>query len=182
MFYNKSLGIICSHSATFDQTERPWNKVEGDYVKAWGFGSRNCCSSTWRLVTISLKKKNTAPNSQRLQASKHKEIQKLNKTPSQFLKINTVNNICKMVKKKKKKCLKNQVLRIRSNRTLTFLCCCAVFSHQSCPTFHDPMDYLVHETLQARILERVTFPFSRGSSQPRDRTQVSRIAGGFFTS
>ena len=33
-----------------------------------------------------------------------------------------------------------------------------------------------------RILEWVAFPFSRGSSQPRDRTQVSRIAGGFFTS
>ena len=29
---------------------------------------------------------------------------------------------------------------------------------------------------------RVTFPFSRGSSQPRDETQVSHIAGGFFTS
>ena len=36
--------------------------------------------------------------------------------------------------------------------------------------------------LQARILEWVAFPFSRGSSQPRDRIQVSRIAGGFFTS
>ena len=36
--------------------------------------------------------------------------------------------------------------------------------------------------LQARILEWVAFPFSRGSSQPSDRTQVSRIAGGFFTS
>ena len=36
--------------------------------------------------------------------------------------------------------------------------------------------------LQARILEWVAFPFSRESSQPRDRTQVSRIAGGFFTS
>ena len=36
--------------------------------------------------------------------------------------------------------------------------------------------------LQARILELVTFPFSRGSSQPRDQTQVSHIAGGFFTS
>ena len=36
--------------------------------------------------------------------------------------------------------------------------------------------------LQARILEWVAFPFSRGSSQPRDRTQFSRIAGGFFTS
>ena len=37
-------------------------------------------------------------------------------------------------------------------------------------------------TLQARILEWVAVPFSRGSSQPRDRTQVSIIAGGFFTS
>ena len=35
--------------------------------------------------------------------------------------------------------------------------------------------------LQARILEWVAFPFSRGSSQPRDQTQVSRIAGRFFT-
>ena len=35
--------------------------------------------------------------------------------------------------------------------------------------------------LQARILEWVTMPSSRGSSQPRDWTQVSRIAGGFFT-
>ena len=36
--------------------------------------------------------------------------------------------------------------------------------------------------LQARILEWVAFPFSTGSFQPRDGTQVSRIAGGFFTS
>ena len=36
--------------------------------------------------------------------------------------------------------------------------------------------------LQARIVERVAFPFSRGSFQPRDRTQVSSTAGGFFTS
>ena len=44
------------------------------------------------------------------------------------------------------------------------------------------MDYTVHEILQARILEGVAFPFSRRSSQSRDRTQVSSIAGGFFTS
>ena len=44
------------------------------------------------------------------------------------------------------------------------------------------MDYAVHGILQARILEWVAFPFSRGSFQPRDQTQVSRIAGGFFTS
>ena len=53
---------------------------------------------------------------------------------------------------------------------------------QSCLTLCDPMDYKVHGILQARILEWAAFPFSRGSSQPRDRTQVSRIAGGFFTS
>ena len=40
----------------------------------------------------------------------------------------------------------------------------------------------VHGLLQARIVEWVAFPFSRGSSQPRDQTQVSCIAGGFFTS
>ena len=45
-----------------------------------------------------------------------------------------------------------------------------------------PTDYTVHGILQARILEWVDFPFSRGSSQPRDRAQVSHIAGGFFTS
>ena len=44
------------------------------------------------------------------------------------------------------------------------------------------MDYTVHGTLQARILEWVAIPFSRASSQPRDRSQVSCIAGGFFTS
>ena len=53
---------------------------------------------------------------------------------------------------------------------------------QLCPTLGNSMDYTVHGILQARILEWVAFPFSRGSSQPRDRTQVSCIAGRFFTS
>ena len=53
---------------------------------------------------------------------------------------------------------------------------------QSCLTLCNPMDYTVYGVLQARILEWVAFPFSRGSSQPRDWTQVSCIAGGFFTS
>ena len=52
---------------------------------------------------------------------------------------------------------------------------------QSCLILCDPMDYTVHETLQARIPEWVAIPFSRESSQPRDLTQVSRIADGFFT-
>ena len=52
---------------------------------------------------------------------------------------------------------------------------------QLCPTLCNPMDYTVHGVLQARKLEWVAFPFSRGSSQPRDGTQVSRIAGRFLT-
>jgi len=39
---------------------------------------------------------------------------------------------------------------------------------QSCPTLCDPVDCIVHGILQARILEWVAIPFSRGSSQPRD--------------
>ena len=46
----------------------------------------------------------------------------------------------------------------------------------------NPMDYIAHGILQARILDWVAFCFSRGSSQPRDWNQVSLIAGGFFTS
>ena len=41
---------------------------------------------------------------------------------------------------------------------------------------------IAHGMLQARTPEWVAFPFSRGSSQPRARTQVSRLGGGFFTS
>ena len=53
---------------------------------------------------------------------------------------------------------------------------------QLCPTLYHPMDYRVNVILQARILKWVAFPFSGGSSQSRDRTQVSLIAGEFFTS
>ena len=58
---------------------------------------------------------------------------------------------------------------------------------QSCPTLCDPMDCSlpgssVRGLLQARILEWVAVLLSRGSSQPRGGTQVSHIAGRFFTS
>ena len=53
---------------------------------------------------------------------------------------------------------------------------------QLCPTPCSPMNYTVHGILQARILEWVAIPFSRGTPQPRDHTQVSHIAGGFSTS
>ena len=44
------------------------------------------------------------------------------------------------------------------------------------------MDCIVHGILQARMLEWVGFPFSRGSSHSRDQTQVFHIVGRFFTS
>ena len=57
---------------------------------------------------------------------------------------------------------------------------------QFCLTPCKPMDCgppvsSVHGILQARILEWVTYPFSRGSPQQRNLTQVFCIAGGFFT-
>ena len=57
---------------------------------------------------------------------------------------------------------------------------------QSCPTLCDPMDSslpgsAVHGIFQARILEWTAISFSRGSSQPRDRTRVSCIADRHFT-
>ena len=53
-------------------------------------------------------------------------------------------------------------------------------------TLCDPMDCslpgsFIHEIFQARILEWVAISFSRGSSQPRDQTRVSSIAGRLFT-
>ena len=53
---------------------------------------------------------------------------------------------------------------------------------QSCPTLCDPMDCSppgssIHGILQARILEWVAIPFSRGSSPPRDQTHISYVNG-----
>ena len=51
---------------------------------------------------------------------------------------------------------------------------------QSCPTLCDPMDYTVHEILQARILEWVAVPFSRGSSQPGIEPRPPALQADFF--
>ena len=67
-------------------------------------------------------------------------------------------------------------------------CTCAQ-TRQSRLTLCDPMDcsplgFSVHGILQARMLEWVAMPSSRGSSRPRDWTHISCsscIAGGFFT-
>ena len=63
---------------------------------------------------------------------------------------------------------------------------CYVLAAQLCLTFCDPMDCSppgssVHGISLARILEWIAIPFSRGSSQPRDQTQVSSIANGILT-
>ena len=68
---------------------------------------------------------------------------------------------------------------------LVCVCVCKLVD-QSCPTLCNsmrcsPPDSLVHAVLQARILEWVVMPFSRGSSWPRDQTCISWIAGRFFT-
>ena len=65
------------------------------------------------------------------------------------------------------------------------LCVCVLIT-QSCLIVCDPMDCSplgssVHGILQARILEWVAIPFSRGSSQPRDLTPVSHIGDRFVT-
>ena len=72
------------------------------------------------------------------------------------------------------------------SRILVFIllyACMRVQSVQLCVTLwaitHQASSVL--ENLQARILEWVAIPFSRGSSQPRDGTWVSCIAGRFFT-
>ena len=59
---------------------------------------------------------------------------------------------------------------------------CSVMSNSLRSNSFRPPGSSVYGILWARILEWVAIPFSRGSSQPRDSTQVSRIAGRFFTS
>ena len=66
-----------------------------------------------------------------------------------------------------------------------YICVCVLVS-QSCPTLCDPMDCSlpgssVHGIFRARILEWVAISFSKGSSLPKDRTQVSCTASRFFT-
>ena len=69
--------------------------------------------------------------------------------------------------------------------TEAWIMVCEVLVAQLCPTLCDPMDCSppgssIHGILQARILEWVAIPFSRGSSQPKDLTQVSCISGRYF--
>ena len=76
-------------------------------------------------------------------------------------------------------CITGQFFAIWATRE-AHICICEVKVTQSCQTLCDLTDYRVHGILQTRILEWVAFPFSRGSSQPRDRTQVPCIVDRFF--
>ena len=58
---------------------------------------------------------------------------------------------------------------------------CSAMSDSLGPHRLRPVKLHLHRILQVRILERVVIPFSRGSSRPRDQTQVSHIEGRFFT-
>ena len=86
-----------------------------------------------------------------------------------------------------KKCFWNNYLCIY-NKLIWISACMHAQLLQLCPTLCNPMDYsppgsLVHGIFQARILEWVAMPFSRGSSWPRDQTHISWIscfAGRFF--
>ena len=78
------------------------------------------------------------------------------------------------------------ILALSASQLLCEGSCICARSLESCPTLCDPTDCsppgsAVRRISQARILEWVAISFSRGSSQPRDQTQVSHIAGGFFT-
>ena len=99
------------------------------------------------------------------------------------LKIQTWNNLpTKKDINTKVSCMYTHVSSLSHSRRI--ICCCLVA--KSYPTLCDPMDCnlpgsSVHWILQARILEWVAISSSRGSSQPKDQTLVSCIAGRFFT-
>ena len=65
-------------------------------------------------------------------------------------------------------------------RACVCVCLCVLVA-QSCPTLYDSMGNTRHGISQTRTLERVAIPSSRGSSQPRDWSQVSHIGGRFLT-
>ena len=74
------------------------------------------------------------------------------------------------------------ILQSEVSQKVKYKYCMKVKVTQSCLTLCNPMDYTVPGIFQARILERVVFPFSGGSSQPKDQIQFSCIAGEFFIS
>ena len=86
--------------------------------------------------------------------------------------------------KKVIKKFKKGLIQLQKYLWIVFCCFCLVA--KSCPTLCDPTDSSligssVHGFSQIRILEWIAISFSRGSFRPRDWTQISWVAGRFFT-
>ena len=127
----------------------PWSRK---YHMPRGFGALqqllSMCSTTREITTV------TSP------CSASRELPPLAATRESLLRARMIQ-----VSQKKKK-----VLNALSTCQIFFCVSSLVKVNvaQSCLTLCDPMDHTVRAILQARILEWVAFPFSRGSSQPRD--------------
>ena len=72
------------------------------------------------------------------------------------------------------------------HESIKYMYGCGALHTKFCQTLENPMDYSlpgssVHGILQARILEWVAIPFSKGYSQPWDQICIPHIAGGFLT-
>ena len=100
-----------------------------------------------------------------------------------FLKLNSdLMKWCSCLKPSSKK-IKNKKIKPSSRSLLYYVC---LLVAQSCLTICNTLDCslprsYIHVISQARILEWLAIPFSRGSSRSRDQTQVSCIAGRLFT-
>ena len=88
-------------------------------------------------------------------------------------------DLVKKKKRKKKNCCREECWTWHLRAVVVFSCCCS--TAKSCLTRYDPMDYSppassVHGISEGKILEEVAFSFSRGWSQPRDQTHISRLS------
>ena len=110
-----------------------------------------------KIMLVVLQKPHTQPETAVMGLGIKDEGQKHNKTKQSksWRSLTQTNN--SMFNSTNKRCLPHSQFKNRKGKVT-----------QSCLTLCDPMDYTVHGVLQARILEWVAVPFSRGYSQPRD--------------
>ena len=133
-----------------------YDYVTIDLLQMWEFDQKECWAlKGWCFPTVVLEKTVEIP----LEIKESKEIKP----------VNSEGNQPRIVIRRTDAEAETPILKSESDSLL------------SCVWLSDPMDYTVHGILQARILEWVAFPFSSQSSQPRDGTGVSCIAGGFST-
>ena len=110
-----------------------------------------------KIMLLVLQKPHTQPETAVMGLGVKDEGRKYNKTKQSKSWRSLTQTNHSMFNSTNKKCLPHSQFKNRKGKVA-----------QSCLTLCDPMDYTVHGVLQARILEWVAVPFSRGSSQPRD--------------